>query len=180
MLSFLIILVLAYGIYIGARRGLILQTIYSISYLVFFGIAYLIYRGLGSNLTLLIPYPSATTSSHFAFFDASLGLKLDTAFYAGFAFLLILLIGWLIMKFVGLFLAPLQFYPMNYSMSVLGAMILAFVTNYVGIFLILYLVALIPVDGLQAALGHSWVSTGMVRYSPILTDLITKWWIVTP
>lgn len=179
MLSFLIILILAYGMYIGARRGLVLQLFFTLGYLVFFGIAYLVYKNIGKHLTLLVPYPSATTNSQFAFFDGHLGLKLDTAFYAGFAFLCVLFIGWLILRFAGIFVAHWTFYPMNYSVSVLGAVLLAFLTNYVGIFLILYLVALIPIDSLQHTLGQSWAAVSMVRYSPVLTNLITHWWIVT-
>lgn len=177
MLSFLIILIFAYGMYVGARRGFVLQLFFTLGYLVFFGIAYLLYQGLGKHLTLLVPYPSATMSSHFAFFDAGLGLKLDTAFYAGFAFIAILFVGWVILKFVSIFLAHLTFYPMDYTFSVFGALVLAFLTNYVGLFLVLYLVALIPMDGLQHALENSWVTVAMVRYSPILTHLITNWWI---
>ncbi|MFD1671736.1 CvpA family protein [Agrilactobacillus yilanensis] len=178
MLSFLIILILAYGMYIGARRGLVLQLFFTLGYLVFFGIAYLVYKNLGKNLTLLVPYPSATTNSQFAFFDSNLGLKLDTAFYAGFAFVFILFIGWLIMKFAGIFVAHWAFYPMNYSVSVIGGIVLAFLTNYVAVFLLLYLVALIPIDSLQSVLGQSWAAVSMVRYSPVLTHLITHWWIV--
>ncbi|MCD2256778.1 CvpA family protein [Agrilactobacillus fermenti] len=178
MLSLLIVLVIAYGMYIGARRGLLLQAVYTFSYLIFVGIAYLVYRNLGKGLTLLVPYPSATSNSHFAFFDASLGLKLDTAFYAGFGFCLIIFIGWLIMKFAGIFLQSLTFYPIDYTTSILGAMVLAFFTNYIGVFLLLYLLALIPIDGLQHALGTSWAAVSIVRYSPLLTNLATHWWIV--
>lgn len=178
MLSFLIILILAYGMYVGARRGLVLQLFFTLGYLVFFGIAYLVYKNIGKHLTLLVPYPSATANSNFAFFDAHLGLKLDTAFYAGFAFLAILFIGWLVVHFASIFVTHWTFYPMNYTVSVLGAVILAFITNYVGLFLILYLMALVPIDSLQSMLDQSWAAVSMVRYSPVLTNLITHWWIV--
>lgn len=177
MLGFIIIFVLIYGIYIGARRGLAMQGFYSLVYLLFFLIARAVYQILGPKFELIVPYPSASLDSEFAFFSTKVGLTLDKAFYCGFAFVFICIIGWIIARFSGIYLKRLTYLPMNHTVSVLGGSILAFLTNYIGIFMILYLASLIPVVSIQNGLAHSWLATLIVKYSPILTSLFENWWI---
>lgn len=177
MLSFIIILVLIYGVYMGARRGLAMQLYYTAGYFVSFLLATLLYRVLGPKFELLVPYPSASLDSKFAFFSTQLGLTLDKAFYYGFAFVFVLFIGWLIVRFGGIYMKKLTYYPMDNQISELSGGILAFLTNYIGIFIILYLTALIPMPGIQDGLANSWMATLIVRYTPLLTNLFTSMWI---
>ena len=59
-----------------------------------------------------------------------------------------------------------------------GSAFLAFFVAYTALFLILYLLALIPVAAIQTMLQKSWLATLIVRYSPVLTNWITQLWIV--
>ena len=179
MLSLLILLILFYGVYVGARRGLLMQAYYTIGYVITFIIAKLGYTHLEKSFELIIPYPSATMESKFAFFKTSLGTNLDKSFYYGFSFIFICFVGWIIVRIGGLYLQQLTFYPMYEDINVLGGGLLGLINNYIGVFMVLFLLALIPIDGLQHALGHSWVATLIVKYSPGLTQLFAKWWFIS-
>ena len=56
MISLLLLLVLAWGFYIGYRRGLLLQVYYLISALASTFMAGQFYKGLGEQFHLLLPY----------------------------------------------------------------------------------------------------------------------------
>lgn len=178
MLSFLILLIFAYNIYISVRRGVLLQGFYTLGYFITLLFARGLYQSLAAKLTLLIPYPSASLDSKFTFFTTEVGLDLDGAFYAGCAFLIILAIGWAITHLVGLLLHNLTFMLIDPLVNVSGSIFLSFFVTFTALFFILYLLALIPVPGIQTMLQKSWLATLIVRYSPFLTNWITQLWIV--
>ncbi|MFD0897058.1 CvpA family protein [Loigolactobacillus binensis] len=174
MLSFIIIIFLAYAYYAGTRRGLVMQGVYTLGYLIAFIIARLGYLHTAPKLTLLIPYQSATEASQFTFFSHKVGLELDNAFYAAIAFMLILFFGWLVTRFVAVLLQRLTFYPLPQRQSTIGGGVLSLLTVYVGIFLLLTVLALIPGAGIQSLLKHSLLAQGMVRFTPIPA---IHWWL---
>ncbi|WP_125607683.1 CvpA family protein [Lapidilactobacillus bayanensis] len=178
MLSFLILIIFAYNIYISGRRGLLLQGFYTLGYFITLLFAQSFYQSLATKLTLLIPYPSASLDSKFTFFTSKVGLDLDSAFYAGCAFLIIVVLGWAVTHLVGLFLHNLIFIPIDPLTNVAGSAFLGFFVTYTALFLILYLLALIPVTAIQTMLEKSWLATLTVRYTPFLTKWITRLWIV--
>ncbi|WP_225046671.1 CvpA family protein [Lacticaseibacillus kribbianus] len=177
MLSFVIILALAYFFYAGARRGLMLQLVHVAGYVLSFMLATALYKGLANQISLLVPYPSATEQSRFVFFDNQVGLTLDAAFYRGVAFVTVLALGWLVTRFVALWLHDLKYRPLDSHVNWLLGGFLNVAMGYLFIFLLLYLVALIPIGGLQDMLANSLVGRAMVRYSPVLTKLFTTLWV---
>ncbi|MDG2977636.1 CvpA family protein [Latilactobacillus curvatus] len=177
MLSLIIILMLLYAIYTGVRRGFIMQAVYTIGYFIVFWIAKAMSQTLGPKLSLMVPYPSATEDSYFAFFQKSIGLSLDDAFYIGVAFVLVMFIGGLLVRFIGLLLNSLTYMPGLKQFNKAAGGLLSFLVVYVGIFLLLYMLALVPVDGLQKTLENSTVARVIVLHTPVLTSQVTSWWI---
>lgn len=177
MLSLLLILFLAYGFYVGARRGLVMQAFFTVGYAIFFAIALFSFKALGPKFEMIVPYPSANLGSEFAFFSTKVGMELDNAFYRAFAFIFICFIGWIIVRFVGLYFKRLTYYPMFNDINLLSGGILGLVVTYVTMFMVLLILAMIPVDGIQNALQHSLVASVMIRYTPGLTTLMTGLWI---
>lgn len=179
MLSLGIIIILVINFYGGARRGLVLQIVMTGGYLLSYIVARLYYLKLGAHLELFIPYPSATENSQFAFFDHALGLELDKAFYNAVAFMLILFIGWLVTRFIGRLLNSLTFFPIIKQANYLGGGILSVLVAYIAIFLILYVLAMIPMDTIQEMLKNSSLAQFIVKHTPILSNQIYNWWIGT-
>ncbi|UQS82459.1 CvpA family protein [Bombilactobacillus folatiphilus] len=174
MLSILIILTLAYGVYAGIRRGLALQIVYSVGYTISVIVAILSYHWLGPKLDLIIPYPSASPQSYFAFFSSRVSLSLDNAFYLGVAFLFVVFLGWCITRILGAYCNDLTYVSLGGEFNYPFSALLALICNYVGLFMILYVLALIPITGLQKMLDHSLLASTMIRYSTGLTHLFTN------
>ncbi|WP_125763688.1 CvpA family protein [Companilactobacillus hulinensis] len=177
MLSLLLILFLAYGFYVGARRGLVMQAFFTVGYAIFFVIALVSFKALGPKFEMIVPYPSASLGSEFAFFSTKVGMELDDAFYRAFAFIFICFIGWIIVRFVGLYFKRLTYYPMFNDVNLLSGGILGLIVTYVTMFMVLLLLAMIPVDGIQNALQHSFIASTMIRNTPGLTAMMTGLWI---
>lgn len=176
MLSFAIIVFLAYFFYAGAERGLWLQLVHVGGYIVSLGLASLFYQPVANVLSLWVPYPSATQSSHFVFFSNRVGLTLDDAFYRGIAFLLVLALGWLLTRFGALWVHDLKYRKADRISFITGGL-LNLVMGYVFVFLVLYVVALIPLPGLQDMLANSFLARTIVRYSLGLTNWVTALWL---
>lgn len=177
MLTILILLILAFAVYTGARRGLVLQLVYSIGYLASFLVARHYYQDLAPKLELFIPYPSATIDSKLVFFDETLSLSLDQAFYAGVSFLVILLAGILVTRFIGIFFHSLTFLPLVHQLNWLGGGLLSFVVTYVAVFLLLYLLSLVPLDFIQSQFESSSLAHWMVEKTPIFSKQMYDLWI---
>ncbi|MFD1472459.1 CvpA family protein [Companilactobacillus mishanensis] len=179
MLSLLIILLLVYGFYVGARRGLAMQAFYTIGYSLFFGLALVSFRFLGPKFEMIVPYPSASLGSEFAFFSTKVGMELDDAFYRAFAFIFVCFVGWIIIRFAGLYFKRLTYVPMYNDVNLLSGGILGLLVTYVTIFMVLLMLAMIPVSGIQHALSHSFVASAIIEGSPLLTKGLTSLWIAS-
>ncbi len=177
MLTLIIILFIAYGAYAGARKGAVLQGIMFAGYVVVFLLAKLLAGVFKSTFELWIPYPSATMSSHFAFFSQSLGLRLDDPFYLAFSFMFVFAIGWVIVRVVSLLLHELEYYPLPAKQNHWIGGVIGGLGAYLFVVMVLYLVAMIPVSGLQTALEHSLLAKIMVPHTPIFSWLLHAWWI---
>ena len=135
MLTILILLLLAFGFYTGAKRGLILQVLYSVGYLISYFVARTYYKEVASHLELYIPYPSVTPTSKLVFFNQEISLDLDKAFYSAVAFLLLLFAGWLVVRFLAIFLHGLTFIPVLKQVNGLLGGVLSVLVLYVGLLL---------------------------------------------
>lgn len=177
MLTIGILLLLFIAFYGGARRGLTMQLAYTAGYFITFIVARSNYQALAPKLELLIPYPAVTQDSQMVFFDQTISLELDQAFYAGVAFLLILLAGWLITRFIAVFLKKLTYIPILKQFDWLAGGALSFIVVYVGIFLVLTIASFIPVEAIQGQFAASGVARGIVENTPILSNMIQNLWV---
>ncbi len=177
MLNGIIILLLGIAIYSGARRGLALQLVYTLGYFISFVVAKAKYQTLAPKLELYIPYPSATQNSKMVFFDHATSFELDKAFYGAVAFLGILFIGWLITRFVGMLCQGLTYLPLIHTVNVVGGGLLSFVVVLVGIFLVLRLASLVPVDLIQNQFKASSLARNIVEKTPIFSKQIYELWV---
>ena len=76
MISLLLLLVLAWGFYIGYRRGLLLQVYYLISAMASAFVAGQFYKGLGEQFHLLLPYANPREGQGTFFFPSDQLLSL--------------------------------------------------------------------------------------------------------
>lgn len=169
--------ILFIGIYSGVRRGLILQLIYTVGYVVTFFAAREYYAVIADKLEMLVPYPQPGIGETMLFYNELQVLHLDVAFYNALAFLIVIAIGWFLTRIVGHMLSSLTFLPIIKQVNSIGGGILGFVMQYAGIFLLLYFLTLIPLDFIQNLLDESKLATWMISNTPYLSKTIFNWWV---
>jgi len=156
-----------------------MEAFYTVGYAIFFGIALVSFRFLSPKFEMIVPYPSANLGSEFAFFSTKVGMELDDAFYRAFSFLFVCFIGWIIIRFAGLYFKRLTYVPMPNDVNLLSGGILGFLVTYITIFMILLIVAMIPVAGIQHTLAHSFVASAMIEGSPFISKWLPSLWIAS-
>lgn len=177
MLTILIIFFLVTSFYAGYRRGFLLQIVYGAGYTISFIVAKNIYKSLGKKLELLIPYPAPTSKTTLVLFDKSLIFDLDKAFYAGFAFVLVLFIGWLVTRFIGMIAYRLTFIPVIKQGNDLAGGLLNALLTLIGLTIFLTLFAMIPMDFIQNLFKKSSLARFLVESTPVISSWLKDWWI---
>lgn len=177
MLTILIILCLGTSFYAGYRRGLLLQVIYAVGYTISFMVAKSYYKTIGKKIELFIPYPAPTEKTTLVLFDKNLIFDLDKAFYAGFAFILIVFIGWLLTRFIGMLCYGLTFMPIIKEGNDLAGAVVNTLLALVGLTLFLTLLAMLPVDFIQSLFKKSSLARFLVNSTPFISSWINDWWI---
>lgn len=179
MITLFLIIWLALSCYVGARRGFVLQLIYTVGYLISFVVAESCYLSLSKKLMLFIPYPAPSLETTLALYDSTIIFSMNEAFTAGVSFLFILFIGWLITHFIGIFFYNVTFFAVLKKGNKLGGAILSFCVVYVGVFLLLFVLSMIPVDGIQSYFESSGFARFIVQHTPYFSKHIYDLWITS-
>lgn len=176
MLDLLLLVVFAFSLLIGMKRGFIMQAINLIGFFIALIVAYVYYKPLADRLVLWVPYPGMQPDSSFALvLDA---LDVDKTFYRIIAFAVIFFVVKIALKIVASIFDFLAFLPILKSFNrLLGAM-LCFVEYYFVIFILLYVFALIPVDAIQKYVAGSIIANFMLEHTPIVTQMFRKLWYI--
>lgn len=177
MLTVVILITLLLSFYVGYRRGAAYQIVFSIGYLLSFIVARMYYQKLGAHLDLFVPYPSVTSQSKMLYYSVEQAFNLDKAFYAGVAFVMILIAGWLVTHLIAIFFKDLLFKVLIPKYDGIVAGILQLVVCYIFIFLILKLVSFVPMALIQNQLEGSWYARFMIEHSLFLSSHFNNLWV---
>ena len=176
MIDLLILFVLLLSIAIGIKRGFVLQLMNLVSFAVALIVALVYYKPLASKFVLWIPYPGFTD-------NATMTLVLDTldvdrTFYRVLAFALIFFAVKFAVQIVFSMFDFLTYLPVLNSLNrILGA-VLCFIEFYLLLFIVLYVLALIPVEWLQIRMSRSILGTLILEHTPIITAIFQNWWYI--
>ncbi|WP_208560426.1 CvpA family protein [Marinilactibacillus kalidii] len=179
VLTLIIILLLLISLYSGARRGLILQLVLTIGYSISFYFALKYYQEISEYVKLLVPYPSpvSATDNPFVLYGKEIVFNLDQAFYNGVGFVGILLVGWIATRFIGGLLKFITEIPILKQLNAIGGAIIGVLVQYVGIFLILFLLSVVPLDMIQNQFDASPIARKIVSDTPELSRNVYDWWV---
>lgn len=170
----MIIAFLIFGLLMGLKRGLILQVVHLFGFIVSFILAIFNYQKLSPYLSLWIPYPELSGDSSWALFLQA--LPLETGFYNGIAFVFIFFLSKIILQIIAAMLDFIAELPLLNSVNrILGAF-LGFIEVYLIIFILLYIIALIPLDLVQAALDGSSLGQNIIEKTPYFSMKIKELW----
>lgn len=177
MISIVLLLILAWSFYIGYNRGLVLQVFYAFSSVLAFIIAAGYYQKLADFFYLWVPFANATEGASTYYFDSKYLFDLDKVFYAGLAFLVIYILAYAVMRFIGIFVHLLEFInPDTTKMNVLSGA-LSVVVTAVSLQMALTILATIPVATVQHLLHDSFVANALIEYIPVTTGLLKNLWL---
>lgn len=179
LLTLIILVLLLLSLYSGFKRGLILQLVLTIGYAISFYFALEYYQQISDLVEMMVPYPSPGSSeaSPFVLYGQEFIFNLDQGFYNGVAFIGILFIGWIITRFVGGLLNFLTEIPVLKQVNAIGGAIVGFIVEYVGVFLILFLLSTIPIQMIQNQFESSVLARTIVSETPELSTDLYNWWI---
>lgn len=176
MLDLIIIFLLLGGLITGFRRGLIVQAIHMTGFIIALVVAYKYYKQLADKFVLWVPYPGVTAGSKLTLTVEQ--LDLDQTFYRLLAFVIIFLAVKFILQLLASMLDFLKYLPVLGFLARFGGAALGFVEFYILIFLILYVLAMLPIDFIQKFIGSSLLADAMFEHTPLLSETVKKWWYI--
>lgn len=173
MLTIAILLILFIGAYSGYKNGMIVGLLRTIGYTITFNFAMEYYKTLNEYIYLIVPYPSPFTpvENPYHYYDVDLIRSLDQSYYYLISFIVIILVGWFITRLISQLLSYFTedlIIPEPYN-GVGGATI-GFIVNYLGVFLLLFILSLIPYDMVQSRISESWLADTMLTSTPNLSN----------
>jgi uncharacterized membrane protein required for colicin V production len=176
MLDLLIIFLLLGGLITGFKRGFIVQLIHMTGFIIALIVAYLYYKQLAEKFVLWVPYPGVTAGSKLTMTVEQ--LDLDQTFYRLLAFVLIFLVVKFGLQIVASMFDFLQYVPVLGFVARLVGALFGFLEFYIFIFLVLYLLAMLPMDFIQNMLSGSLFAKTMFEHTPVFSEMVRNWWYI--
>ena len=174
MITLIILFYLIVGICTGARRGLTLQLVYIAGYFITFLVALFTHEKLAKFLSVFIPYPSYVPGNQLAIFSEEQAMNLDHSFYRLISFLVIMILGWLVVRFLGYIASELTFLPLLKQFNTISGAALGFLMNYLFIYFVLYAIAMIPLAPAQKMIEGG-LPNFIITKTPIVTQIVSSW-----
>ncbi|WEV44749.1 CvpA family protein [Streptococcaceae bacterium ESL0687] len=172
MISIIIMILLAWAFYVGYSRGLYLQLFYSLGIILAGAFALSNYQTLAAKISMWVPFANAGVTSQLKIFKQDIIFQLDKTYYAGIAFLLILVAGYLAARLVGIFFG---FLSNSQPLGKIGSLIsgiLALLTTYFILETGLTILAMVPINSIQDKLSSSGLVKFMITDTPILSKFL--------
>ena len=177
MISILLLLVLAWGFYIGYRRGLVLQVYYFLVAVISAFVAGQFYKSLGDQFHLLVPYANPQEGQGTFFFPSDQLFQLDKVFSAGLAYLLVFGLCYTIGRFIGLFLHLIPVKTLGGKWFRVSAGALSLLVTLFVLQMALTILATVPMAAVQNSLEKSIVAKHIIQSIPFTTNLIKQLWV---
>ncbi|MBU9721187.1 MULTISPECIES: CvpA family protein [Bacillaceae] len=175
MLSFLLFFALVISFFVGFRRGLILQLIHLLGFVVAFYVAYSYYQEVAHYIRLWIPFPQLSEDSGLTLLVDAFGV--ERVYYNGIAFAILFFGTKIIMQVLGSLFDFLAHLPiLNMINRWLGG-ILGFIEGLLIIVIVLHLAALIQIGIIQEVLQHSSFAQMIFDYTPVISDRLKELWL---
>lgn len=176
MLDLMILFVLFAGLIVGAKRGFIVQIMHISSFVIALIVAYIYYKPLAEKFVFWVPYPGVTdTGSLGVVIDR---LDLDHTFYRVIAFAVIFLAVKIALQIVASMFDFITYLPVLKSLNRWLGALLGVIEYYLVMFIVMYVLALLPLDVIQSLMSKSLLSGVILEHTPIITKMFQNWWYI--
>lgn len=159
---------------IGLKRGFILQVMHLTGFIIAFIVARIYYKTLALQLVSWIPYPELSSDQTWAMFLNS--MPLENAFYNAIAFAIIFFVVKIVLQIIASMLDFVARAPVLRHLNKLLGAVLGFVEVYFIMFIVLYIIALLPLNMIQERLSDSFIAKSIVEHTPILSKAMEHLW----
>lgn len=176
MVSLIILILLIFGFFMGLKRGLILQTLHLVGFIVAFVVASVYYDVIASRLTFWIPYPELSSDSALTTFINS--PFVENAFYNSIAFAIIFFSVKVILQIIASMLDFVASLPILKSMNNIAGAILGFLEVYLILFVLLFILALTPIEQIQHWIDQSSLALFIIEDTPYLSEKVKTLWFM--
>ncbi|HET7657614.1 MAG TPA: CvpA family protein [Bacillales bacterium] len=174
MLTLIIAIILLIGFIIGLRRGLIFEVVHLTGFIVAFAVAYMYFDDIAPRLRLWIPYPVSTDHVNLTFLSNALSLQ--DAYYNAMAFAILFFGTKILLHIIGSMLDFLADLPLLKTANRWLGGAFGFIEVYLIVFLLLYMVALVPIAFIQQSVSHSVLAQAIVHDTPVFSQQIKHLW----
>lgn len=168
MLDLILFILLLFGLFIGLNRGFILQFFHLIGFITAFIVAAMYYGKLAEELKLWIPYQELT--NHELWPDFLQMLPVESAFYSIVSFAIIFFVVKIILQIIATMLDFVAAIPVIKSVNKILGAALGFLEIYLIAFVILFVLALTPVETIQTLINDSSIALFMLEKTPYFSD----------
>lgn len=176
MLSIFLLFILIMGFLVGLKRGLIMQIVNLVGFIIAFISAMIYYDQLAPKLTLWIPYPIlGDTSNMQLIFDV---VNLEAGYYRAISFLIIFFFVKIIIRIIGSMLDFLASVPVVKHLNIWAGGILGVVEVYLITFLILSILGTLQISFVQESLNNSAVAKFIIENTPIFSKQLKEMWLL--
>ncbi|MGX7596118.1 CvpA family protein [Planococcus plakortidis] len=176
MLDLILLVLLLAGILVGFKRGLVLQFLHMVGFIVALIVAYTYYKPLAENFVLWVPYPTVDETSRFAI--AVEQLNLDETFYQLLAFALIFFVVKFLLTLIASMFDFIKYIPVLGFLSRIFGGILGLIEAHILLFIGLYVFALLPIDGIQNQIENSGIARAILEHTPYFSEKVKEWWYI--
>lgn len=177
MLTFIILIILAYSFYTGYRRGLVMQLVQLLGYIITFILATKYFEPLSQYVEMIIPFPSVQQNTNLIFYDEAQSFLVDQAFYRAVTFVVIGLIGWLLTKFLAVFFTRITYYNVLSIVNYIGGGLINLLIAFVMIYIFLFILSLIPIEFIQQQFVDNPLAYRIVADTPFLSKWAAETWL---
>ncbi|MFD0896317.1 CvpA family protein [Loigolactobacillus binensis] len=157
IVTIIIAVILILAVYRGMKRGLIIQLLYTLGYI---GV-YIFARVTAPNVSTWL----ATWSGSAA---ASLGVTRTIAF------LMMIALGWFIVRMLARWSRLLTWLPVIKQVNSVAGAAVAFILNYLGLFIVLTVLNFIPNTAVQYQISQSSAAQVIINKTPVLTSQLLQ------
>lgn len=176
MLDLIILIVLVAGLVVGLKRGFIVQVLHLASFIIALIVAYIYYEPLAQKFVLWIPYPGVTDAGNLSIVIDS--LDLDRTFYRVLAFAVIFFVVKIVLQILSSIFDFLAYLPVLKSLNKLLGAALGLVEYYLILFIVLYVLVLLPVEFIQNRMSNSILAKLILEHTPLITKMFQNWWYI--
>ncbi|WP_047985033.1 CvpA family protein [Ornithinibacillus californiensis] len=174
MVDFILVILLIFGFFVGLKRGLILQAVHLLGFIVAFILAATLYDDLSKHLEQFIPYPTLTDESIWAEFLQA--LPLENAFYNAISFAIIFFVVKFGLQILASMIDVIASLPILNSINKILGAVLGFLEIYLILFVILYIIVLTPIGTIQEWVNDSSIALFIVEHTPYFSEKIKDLW----